>query len=706
MATLSFEKPKFIFRGSKEERLPPKNAGFLFDPDNWVDPNWNTIYMGKVKQMIENCREVDVALIINDSAKKEIRKGEEDEKVKLEMSRSTGADMIIPAPNGLEYYSFQKAGIQYTLKIPNTLIADEMGLGKTIQAIGVINCEKPKKVLIICPASLKLNWKKELEKWLVDEYSIAIANGEEDFEKNITIINYDRLRKYMKQYLSLVTKTELMVENKKTQIFVCDVCGGQFRFANLAFNHIDKKHEDEIKDILMKTKYDILILDESHYIKNFKAQRTQAVVRIAKRAKRRMFLTGTPILNRPIELFTPLCILDSELIKGGWVKYVTRYCGGKRGHFGWDVSGASNLDELNTKLRTSVMVRRLKKDVLSELPSKIRSIIPIEAKDKDIKEALKEEAIHRDKWLMVKAQLEKASVNSEENKEEFEQQVTGLKRNIALEFAEISRIRHQTALAKLPEAIDFIKNVLEIQDKIIVYTHHKDVLDGIYQEFKDVSVVLTGDVSLDDRDKAVESFQNDDKVKLFLGTIQAAGLGITLTASSIVIFVELEWTPSEMSQAEDRAHRIGQKNIVNIYHLIIDGSIDSELSNVLIEKQKVIDAALDEIVAIEMADLSDIEGPAQKEASKALEKLAEKLSDEDGECVHNLLAWLSSRCDGAMAEDGMGFNKIDSKLGKSLAAAPRLSKKQVALGYVILIKYRRQIEHLGDCKNLYNKEKK
>jgi len=702
MATLSFEKPKFIFRGSKEERLPPKDAGFLFDPDNWVDPNWNTIYIGKVKQMIENCRKADVALIINDSAKKEIRKAEKSEKVKLEMSRSTGSDAEIPSPEGLEYYPFQKAGIQYALKTPNTLIADEMGLGKTIQAIGVINCDKPKKVLIICPASLKLNWKRELEKWLVDEYSIAIVNGEEDFEKDITIINYDRLKKYMKQYLLLVT------ENKESHSsgtdYECSICGGQFRSANIAYNHVDKKHEDQIEDILLKTKYDILILDESHYVKNFKAQRTQAVVRIAKRAKRRMFLTGTPILNRPIELFTPLCILDSELIKGGWSKYATRYCGAYRGRFGWDVSGASNLDELNTKLRTSVMVRRLKKDVLTELPSKIRSIVPIEAKDKNIKEALKEEALHRDRWLLVKAQLEKASMNSEENKETFEQQVTGLKRNVALEFAEISRIRHQTALAKLPEAIDFIKDVLEIQDKVIVYTHHKDVLDGIYKELSDVSVVLTGDVKLEDRDKAVESFQNNSKVKLFLGTIQAAGLGITLTASSTVIFVELEWTPSEMSQAEDRAHRIGQKNVVNIYHLIIDGSIDSELSNVLIEKQKVIDAALDEMVDFEMTNLSDVEGPAQKEASKALEKLAEKLSDEDGGCVHRLLGYLSAICDGASSEDGMGFNKIDTKLGKSLANASRLSKKQVALGYVILMKYRRQIEHLGDCEKLYNKE--
>jgi len=705
MATLSFEKPKFVFRGSKDERLAPKNAGFLFDPDNWVDPNWNSIYLSKVRQMIQNCRDMDIALIINDSAKEEIRENEEEEKVKLEMSRSTGVDVDIPSPKGLEYYAFQKAGIQYALKAPNTLIADEMGLGKTIEAIGVMNCEKPKKVLIICPASLKLNWKKELEIWLVDKYSIAIVNGEEDFEKDITIINYERLRKYMKQYLALVTKTELVVENKKTKVFLCDVCGGQFKFATLAFNHVDKKHEDQIDDIILKTKYDILILDESHYVKNFKAQRTQAVVRIAKRAKKRMFLTGTPILNRPAELFTPLCILDSDIIKGGWQKYMIRYCGAYRNRFGWDISGASNLEELNTRLRTSVMVRRLKKDVLTELPSKIRSIVPIDAKDKKIQNALKEEAMHRDKWLLVKAQLEKTSMSSEENKEAFEEQVINLKRNVALEFAEISRIRHQTALAKLPEAIDFIKNVLEIQDKVIVYTHHRDVLDGIYQEFKDISVVLTGEVNLEDRDKAVESFQNDDKVKLFLGTIQAAGLGITLTASSVVIFVELEWTPSEMSQAEDRAHRIGQKDVVNIYHLIIDGSIDSELSNVLIEKQKVIDAALDEIIAIEETNLSDVDGPAQKEASKALEKLAEKLSDEDGECVHKLLVYLASRCDGALAEDGMGFNKIDTKLGKSLAGASRLSKKQVALGYVILIKYRGQIEHLEDCEKLYNKDK-
>jgi len=657
MANLTFEEKKFIFRGIKDERFPAKEAGFLFNPAEWKDPHWSSIYLEKVKQLIENCREMDIALEIKDSAKKEVRRLEALEKEKLELSRGTEAEVDIPVPDGLDYFAFQRAGIKYALSTDNVLIADEMGLGKTIQAIGVINKEKPKKVLIIVPATLRLNWMRELKRWLVDDYSISMIDGKANFKADIVVINYDRL----------------------------------------------VKHKEE----LLSYSYDLLILDESHYVKNYKAQRTRAARDIAHKAKKRIFLTGTPVLNRPIELFTPLCILRSEIVKKGWLSYVTRYCAGWRSPWGWDVSGASNTEELNKKLRGSVMVRRLKKDVLTELPSKIHSMIPIEAKGNEICSALAEEREKRDRWMLIRNELKKMKQrldirSEEERREEFETQMKGLRGEIAVAFTEIAAVRHKTALAKVPEAIKFIGNILELQDKVIVYTHHKDVLEEIYRVFSSVSVKLTGDTSMKDRDVSIERFQNDDSVKLFLGTIQTAGLGITLTASSTVVFVELEWTPSEMAQAEDRCHRIGQKEVVNVYHLVVDDSIDAELSNMLIEKQEIITQILDEEIEVEEIDLNNVETSKSK-ATSTLDKIAEELTAENREGIHRLLIHMAARCDGAFKEDAQGFNKLDTRVGKELAAASVLSNRQAALGYLILRKYRRQLEWSDDYKKIFNR---
>lgn len=657
MANLTFEEKKFIFRGIKDERFPAKEAGFLFNPAEWKDPHWSSIYLEKVKQLIENCREMDIALEIKDSAKKEVRRLEALEKEKLELSRGTEAEVDIPVPDGLDYFAFQRAGIKYALSTDNVLIADEMGLGKTIQAIGVINKEKPKKVLIIVPATLRLNWMRELKRWLVDDYSISMIDGKANFKADIVVINYDRL----------------------------------------------VKHKEE----LLSYSYDLLILDESHYVKNYKAQRTRAARDIAHKAKKRIFLTGTPVLNRPIELFTPLCILRSDIVKKGWLSYVTRYCAGWRSPWGWDVSGASNTEELNKKLRGSVMVRRLKKDVLTELPSKIHSMIPIEAKGNEICSALAEEREKRDRWMLIRNELKKMKQrldirSEEERREEFETQMKGLRGEIAVAFTEIAAVRHKTALAKVPEAIKFIGNILELQDKVIVYTHHKDVLEEIYRVFSSVSVKLTGDTSMKDRDVSIERFQNDDSVKLFLGTIQTAGLGITLTASSTVVFVELEWTPSEMAQAEDRCHRIGQKEVVNVYHLVVDDSIDAELSNMLIEKQEIITQILDEEIEVEEIDLNNVETSKSKVTS-TLDKIAEELTAENREGIHRLLIHMAARCDGAFKEDAQGFNKLDTRVGKELAAASVLSNRQAALGYLILRKYRRQLEWSDDYKKIFNR---
>ncbi len=179
--------------------------------------------------------------------------------------------------------------------------------------------------------------------------------------------------------------------------------------------------------------------------------------------------------------------------------------------------------------------------------------------------------------------------DKEEQKKKFEEKIKELQTSMSGELGEIARARHQTALAKIPQTIDIIKVTLENENKIVVFTHHKDVMKKIKEEFEDIAVTYHGEKNNEEKEEAVYQFQNNNSKRLFIATTQSAGTGITLTQASTEIFVELEWTPSDMNQAEDRCHRIGQENAVNIYHIVVNDSIDADLSQQLIDKQKIID---------------------------------------------------------------------------------------------------------------------
>lgn len=446
------------------------------------------------------------------------------------LSRSTNSNIDFPKPMNLEYMDFQKAGIEFTLGRDATLIADEMGLGKTIQAIGHINYTKFKdgRVLIICPAAVKLNWRKELLKWLVDFTPIGIAYGNKPFpDYPIIIINWDILSRFQAEI-----------------------------------------HGEE---------WGLLIADECHYAKNPNSQRTREVVGKYGRhpkpgipAKKKIFMTGTPIINRPAEMFPVLHYLDPKTWPSYW-KYVMRYCNAYQSDRGWDVTGASNLEELKQKLRTTIMIRRLKKDVLSELPDKVRQIIELPTNGKYRKAVTAE----------IKALRE------------YKEQVKELGPSYVGDFAEIALIRHETALAKVPAVVSYLKDIMAMDQKVVCFAWHRDVIAAIKSALPDMSVVLTGATSLAMRERVIETFQTDPHCKLFIGNIAAAGIGITLTAASQVVFAELDWTPGRMSQAEDRCHRIGQKDSVNVQHLVLEGSIDAYMAQTLVMKQEIIDQALD-----------------------------------------------------------------------------------------------------------------
>jgi SNF2 family DNA or RNA helicase len=459
----------------------------------------------------------------------------------VDASRALNSEIEIPSPAGLEYYPFQKAGIDYASKRAMTLIADEMGLGKTLQAIGVSNLlPEIRKVLIICPASLKINWKREWEKW--DTKDLIVALAKDNFPMaNVIILNYDRLKKFRKE--------------------------------------------------IRETQWDLMISDEAHFIKSAKAQRTREVLGGIKRdankvivervsaipATRRLFLTGTPIVNKPKELWPMLQVLDPTGLGADWYAYAKRYCGlweikdkmGKR--LGWKWDGATNLEELQEHLRASFMVRRLKKDVLTSLPPKIRQVISIEP-DSKTKKLIATELLSYEEYGKQLKEGENPPP-----------------------FSAISSARKELGIAKVKFVVEHLKELLNEREKIIVFGHHLEVLDGLAEAFPGECVQLDGRTSLDARQSAVDLFQRDPSVRLFFAGIQAAGVGITLTAASIVIFAELDWVPGNISQAEDRAHRIGQKDCVTVQHIVLAGSLDERLAAVIIEKQEIIDAALDKV---------------------------------------------------------------------------------------------------------------
>jgi superfamily II DNA or RNA helicase len=557
----------------------------------------------------------------------------------------------------------------------------------TIQTIGYSNYfQDIRRVLIICPATLKLNWKREWEKWCVKGLSVGIVNGRNPanwVDTDVVILNYD----------------------------------------------IAKYHKEKI----LSVKWDLLACDEAHALKNPKSQRTEAVLgggrsrKPAIDAERVIMMTGTPILNRPVEIW-PLVHRLAPSVFNNFIAFAKRYCGAIQTAYGWDFSGASNLDELQQLLRSTCMVRRMKSDVLKELPPKIRQVIPIE--DTAILNKEKR-AISSAKELIANLQSEKVLAYLSNDVEAFESAVGKLKECEAKELVAITEARHQTALAKIPYVVDLVRDSLE-NGKVILFAHHRDVLAAYQEAFKDICVVIHGGVSAEDRQQAIDKFQNDPAYTLAICGITAAGVGVTLTAASHEIFAEIVYTPGVMDQAEDRAYRIGQHKSVVIWYVVIDGTIDANIAASVVKKKVVIKASCDNAKTVdtdvELSDaseqaeeyvlpgftvVSDAEisdwiksqkqEPAARVASsnngrieqrakqKGFAREAEAMLPEEIEAVHQNLMTVSGMCDGAVDKDGVGFNGPDARVGNALAGRSSLSPLEAAYARAMLQKYVRQL---------------
>jgi len=517
----------FYFKCRFEEKDIPKSNGFRWDKNLKL---WYTT-------------DAVIAMRLRNYANKEALERIEQSEENIKNSNKAKSEIEIPKPENLEYMPFQKAAIEYAINRKYTLFGDEPGLGKTIEAIGVINATNPEKVLIICTNTLKLNWEKELKKWLVHNKNIKIVENKIDFDfsfYDILIINYERLIK---------------IENKDVS-------------------------------------FDLLIIDECHKIKNKNAKRTKAILDkengLIKKAKKVIFISGTPFLNHPIELFSILEACDSN--KWKFWPFVKRYCNAEQGSYGWDFSGASNIEELQMKLRDLLMIRRQKKDVLKELPDKIRQIIVFPANNSNEQE---NELIRQYKEILK--QIENAKLEKEKiSNIAYENMIKELNKKMIDVTSNVFRARHQTSLSKIPLVVEHIKNILEEDyQKLVIFAHHLDVIEGIKNGLREYTCeILTGETPVNKRQEIVESFQNKKDPLIIIAGINVAGLGITLTAAKVACFAELDWVPANITQCEDRLHRIGQKTNVLIQHLVLDKSIDLKIAEKIIEKQKLFDQGM------------------------------------------------------------------------------------------------------------------
>lgn len=634
---------RWVVRCAYEDRAIPKSAGCRWDPDR---KHWYTSDAAIAAKLADP--DIANALLA------EVRAREEQRAAAVEASRAGSSDVDIPCPEGLAYLPYQRAGIAAALSRTNVLFGDEMGLGKTIQAIGMINADPTlNKILIVCPAGLRLNWKRELEKWRTRKLTIHIVDSKvwrDDYD--ITIINYDILTKHAAA--------------------------------------------------LRATAWDLVVCDEAHYLKNPDAKRTQAVVGKEKKgvaviepikARRRMLLTGTPIPNRPIEGWTLFHYLDPGEFKS-FFGYAIRYADASKGPCGWDFSGSANLPELQDKLRGSIMIRRLKADVLTELPAKRRAVIEIPANDAAHAVKAENEAWERQERTMLGLRTEVELSKASADPADYAAAVGKLKTAMQVAFGEMSRVRHATAVAKIPAVIEHLRNAIEDGSKVIVFAHHHDVIEALATEFGQQAVTLYGEIPMAQRQAVVDRFQTDPTCQVFIGGIQAAGVGITLTAASHVVFAEMDWVPGNVTQAEDRAHRIGQRNMVLVDHLVFEGSLDARMATILVEKQEVLAAALDTVTEqAPVVAVAEREHGATESTNRAkIAGEAATMTPERIEAIHSGLQMLAAMDqDHARDLNGMGFSRIDVQIGHSLAGCWRLTAKQAALGAKLVNKYRRQL---------------
>ena len=418
----------------------------------------------------------------------------------------------------------QKLAIEKLVNTNKFILADDMGLGKTTSTIIAALETGVKKILIICPASLKINWQREIANY--SDRSVFIAEGKKfSQDSDFVIINYDILK-----------------------------------------NFYDLQNPE--KSELSNAGFELIIVDEAHYVQNKQATRTKIINHFSKKIKFLWLLTGTPMTSRPINYFNLLNLIESPVAQN-WLAYVVRYCQGYQFKIGtrkiWNVNGAANLEELRDRTSRQFL-RRLKTEVL-DLPEKIVTPVYLRLKSKEYEDLMGE---YYD-WYNRK---------SEESS------------SLTVQFSKLMKIRQVIAMEKVESTIELAQNILDQEKKVIIFTNFTETLEKIKKHFGKQAVSLDGSSTKTQRQNAVDKFQENDKIKVFVGNLKAAGVGITLTAAETVIMNDLSFVPGDLLQAEDRAYRYGQKNNVLVYYPIFENTIEGAIYDILSNKKKNIDVVM------------------------------------------------------------------------------------------------------------------
>jgi SWI/SNF-related matrix-associated actin-dependent regulator 1 of chromatin subfamily A len=410
-----------------------------------------------------------------------------------------------------------------------------MGLGKTTSTIIAAIETGAKKILIVCPASLKINWEREISNY--SDRPVYIAEGKKySTDADFVIVNYDILK-----------------------------------------NFHDIK--DNNNSLFIQSNFELVVLDEAHMISNAQAQRTKIINNFVKQIKRVWLLTGTPMTSRPMNYYNLLSIIESPVAQN-WMAYAIRYCQGYQFRAGnrkvWNVTGASNLEELRDRTSKQIL-RRLKEDVL-DLPDKIITPVYLRTTSKEYKELMGEYY----EWV--------------NNKKEGSSSLT-------VQFSKLMKVRKVIANEKVKQTIEFVENIIEQGKKVIIFTNFTDTLQLIHNHFGKESVYLDGSCNKVQRQFAVDQFQDNEKIKVFVGNLKAAGVGLTLTSAEVVIMNDLSFVPAEHAQAEDRAYRYGQKNNVLVYYPIFENTIEGVIYDILNKKKKVIGTVMGDEVSDNAGDV-------------------------------------------------------------------------------------------------------
>ena len=431
----------------------------------------------------------------------------------------------------------QKIAIEKLAGSKRFILADDMGLGKTTSTIIAALETGSKKILIVCPASLKINWQREIENY--SDRPVFICEGKKfSTQHDFVIINYDILKNF---------------------------------------------HDPKSKELtlLEQCNFDLVILDEAHMISNAQAQRTKIINSFVKKINRVWLLTGTPMTSRPMNYYNLLSIIESPVAQN-WMAYAIRYCQGYQFKAGnrkvWNVSGASNLEELRDRTSKQIL-RRLKEEVL-DLPDKIITPVYLRLQSKEYENLMGEYYDWYDK-------------NPDQSS------------SLTVQFSKLMKVRKVIANEKTRQTIEFVENILEQGKKVIIFTNFTDSLQTIYQHFGKQAVYLDGSCSNSVRQQAVDQFQNEEKIKVFVGNLKAAGVGLTLTSAEVVIMNDLSFVPAEHAQAEDRAYRYGQKSNVLVYYPLYENTIEGAIYDILNKKKEIIRTVMGDQIPENVGDVAE-----------------------------------------------------------------------------------------------------